>query len=121
MVSTTFDPADPYDAAAMYFCCLLCEGCGAEPALEPPAKYDLAHYHEVGQAAKNWGWVVFPLEGPGVSFQILCTACAKSRNVVATSDRRFVPSEALLTIADLASGPPGDVTPNKSLERTRAR
>ena len=121
MVSAVFDPADPYDAAAMYDCFLLCQGCGVEPIVEPPAKYDLVHYHHVGQAAKSQGWFVVPLEGPEVSFQVFCPSCAKGRDLALARDKRYTPSEALLTVAALASGPPADVTPNKSLERTRER
>jgi hypothetical protein len=121
MVSAAFDPADPYDAAAMYNGFLLCEGCGVETIAEPPAKYDLSYYHQVGQAAKSQGWFVAPLESPDVSFQIFCATCAKGHGLAPTPGRRYAPSEAILTIADLASGPPTDVTPNKSLERTRGR
>jgi hypothetical protein len=121
MVSAAFDPADPYDAAAMYDCFLICQGCGVEPIAQPSAKYDLAHYHQVGQVAKSQGWFVIPLEGTDASFQIFCASCAKGRDLAPTRDRRYTPSEALLTAADLASGPPADVTPNKSLERTRER
>ena len=121
MVSAAFDPTDPYDAAAMYDGFLLCQGCGVEPIVEPPAKYDLTHYHHVGQTAKSQGWFVVPLEGPDVSFQVFCAPCAKGRELTPTPDRRYTPSEALLTVADLASGSPTDVTPNKSLERTRER
>jgi len=119
MVSAAFDPTDPYDAAAMYNGFLLCEGCGVEPIAEPPAKYNLGHYHDVGQAAKSQGWFVAPLKGPDVSFQVFCAACANGRDLAPTPSRRYAPSEALLTVADLASGPSTDVTPNKSLERTR--
>jgi len=121
MVSATFDPSDPYDAAAMYDCFLLCQGCGVEPIVEPPAKYDVAHYHRVGQVAKSQGWFVVPVEGQEVSFQVFCASCAKGRDLAPKPDRRYLPSDALLTVADLVSGPPADVTPNKSLERTRDR
>jgi hypothetical protein len=121
MVSAAFDLADPYDAAAMYDCFLICEACCVEPTFEAPAKYDLPHYHHVGQAAKAQGWFVAPLESPDVSFQVFCAACAKGRGLVPTPGKRYVPSEALLTVAELASGSPTDVTPNKSLERTREK
>ena len=119
MVSAAFDLADPYDAAAMYSCFLICESCGVEPIADAPAKYDLSHYHQVGQAAKSQGWFVAPLESPDVSFQVFCATCAKGRGLAPTPGKRYAPSESLLTIADLARGSPADVAPNKSRERTR--
>jgi hypothetical protein len=121
MVPKDFDLTDPYDAAAMYYCFLICEGCGVEPIAEPPAKYGLAHYHAVGQAAKSQGWFVAPIDGEEVSFRVYCDTCAASQRLVPTPDRRVEPTDALLIIAGLASGSPDGVTPNKSLGRTRGR
>jgi hypothetical protein len=108
MVSKVIDLTDPYSAAAMYDCFLICEGCGDEPVVEQPAQYNLAYYQRVGQAAKAQGWFVAPIEGTDASFQVFCAKCANNRSLVPNPARRFVPSEALLTIADLASGPSSD-------------
>ena len=121
MVSGVIDLTDPYSAAAMYNCFLICEGCGAEPVLESPARYDLAHYQSTGQAAKAQGWFVAPIGGEEASFQIYCATCATERSLVPSPKLRVKPSEAILTVAELASGSATDVTPNPSLERTRDR
>jgi hypothetical protein len=121
MVSSDIDLSDPYDAAAMYECFLICEKCGVEPNVELPARYDLAHYRLLGQAAKSLGWFVAPREGEDASFHVLCAACTKLHGLTPDPDRRLAPTEVLLTIAALASGSPDDMTPNKSLERTRGK
>ena len=119
MVSEVIDLSDPYSAAAMYNCFLICEGCGAEPAVELSAEFNLSHYHRTGQAAKTQGWFVAPIDGEDATFQIYCAPCASERRLTPAFEKRFTPSEAILTVAELASGSPGDVTPNTSLERTR--
>ena len=121
MVASVIDITDPYSAAAMYNCFLICEGCGNEPVVERPAHYDLAHYQRTGQAAKAQGWFVAPIEGEEAAFQIYCAACASERRLAPSLNLRFAPTEAILAVAELASGSAPDVTPNTSLERTRER
>lgn len=102
---TSIDITDPYSAAALYNCFLICEGCETEPAIELPAQHGLAHYQRLGQAAKAQGWFVAPIEGEEAAFRVYCAPCASERKLVPRPEMRFTPGEAILTIADLTSRP----------------
>lgn len=121
MVADVIDLTDPYAAAALYNCFLICDGCGDEPASEAPARYNVVHYRGLGQEAKAQGWFVAPVSGTDETFDVFCAACASARGMVPNPNLRIEPSEALLTVAELASGSSDDVTPITSLERMRER
>ncbi|GEM_PF-412750 len=77
----SFDPRDPYDAAALYDIWLNCHGCPETFDFEPGRPIGLDYYHDIGQKAKAEGWLVVEQEDPedeeGVSYLVLCANCAR--------------------------------------------
>ena len=75
-----FNPRDVYDAAALYDMWLNCHACPASFDFEPNQPIGLQYYHEIGQAAKQDGWVVAEevdaarLEEQ--TYMVLCPKCS---------------------------------------------
>jgi len=88
----SFDPRDPYDAAALYDMWLNCHGCPATFDYEPERSIDLDYYHEIGQRAKASGWVIVEMESvdelEGDIYRVLCPACAAKQGISANPDLR---------------------------------
>lgn len=75
----SFDPGDPYDAAALYDMWLNCSRCPAIFDFEPGGDINLDYYHRIGQQARREKWAVLPTRSKGdeLVFSILCPECAQ--------------------------------------------
>ncbi len=72
----SFDPKDPYDAAALYDMWLNCSRCPATFDFEPGGEVNLDYYHRIGQQARLDNWAVLPARNHGneLVFNVLCPA-----------------------------------------------
>lgn len=70
----SFDPRDPYDAAALYDMWLNCSRCPATFDFEPGGDINLDYYHRIGQQARRDKWAVLPARSKGdeLVFNVLC-------------------------------------------------
>ena len=106
-----FNPRDVYDAAALYDMWLNCHACPASFDFEPNQPIGLQYYHEIGQAAKEGGWVVAEeidtarLEDQ--TYLVLCPSCAGRFGIEprpAMSDRSPVAIEEICVAMARAEG-----------------
>jgi hypothetical protein len=71
-----FDPRDVYDAAALYDMWLNCHGCTSTFDFEPNRPIGLDYYHDIGQRAKQDGWLVAEQGGNADdAYMVLCPHC----------------------------------------------
>ena len=75
----SFDPKDPYDAAALYDMWVNCSRCHATFDFEPGGEVNLDYYHRIGQQARIENWAVLPARNHGeeLVFNVLCPDCAR--------------------------------------------
>ena len=79
-----FNPADPFDAAALYDMWFNCADCDKIFDFEPHLPINLDYYHELGQAARAQGWFAAQLAGTDVDnpeYEVLCPHCAARKGV----------------------------------------
>lgn len=87
-----FDARDPYDAAALYDMWLNCQGCPTTFDFEPDRPIGVDYYHDIGQHAKQSGWLVREQQDgddvEGISYLVLCPHCAARHGLQAEHDLR---------------------------------
>lgn len=97
-----FDPRDPYDAAALYDMWLNCQGCPETFDFEPNQPIGLDYYHDIGQQAKQGGWLVREQldedDAEGLSYLVLCPCCARRHGMHAEHSLRPEAPEAIREI-----------------------
>lgn len=74
-----FNPADPFDAAALYDMWFNCGDCDQIFEFEPHLPINLEYYHQLGQAARQQGWYAAQSGGDdpqNPEYRVLCPCCA---------------------------------------------
>ena len=87
-----FDPRDIYDAAALYDMWLNCHACPASFDFEPNRPIGLDYYHDIGQKAKQEGWLVaeqIDAAAPDEqAYLVMCPHCARAHGIEPDHRRR---------------------------------
>jgi hypothetical protein len=101
---TELDPRDPYDAASVWCCFIICDTCGELLDFPMDDELGLDYYHRQGQRAKSDGWHVEARSGDVPDFLMLCPRCAAESGAQAQPpDHRTEPHPSVLTICQLSA------------------
>lgn len=79
-----FDPADPFDAAALYDMWFNCNDCDRVFVYEPSLPINLDYYHQLGQEARHQGWYAVQQASGGSKepdYLVLCPHCVACRGL----------------------------------------
>jgi hypothetical protein len=104
-----FNPADPFDAAALYDMWFNCSECDAILGYDPQQPIDLDYYHLLGQEARRRGWQVRPVHAPAGAlegesiYQVYCPACAGHLGKEGLDGEHQVPDDISALCQSLAS------------------
>lgn len=91
-----FNPADPFDAAALYDMWFNCADCDRIFDFEPHQPINLEYYHQLGQAARQQGWYAAPCGDE--EYRVLCPHCAAKQGLSGQAGMAADVSEAMAAL-----------------------